>query len=383
MAIALALAWRARERLATFHVVVLAFALPAAIAMVHIARHVHGDVDVESVYPTEGQSLLDGRYPHSEYPPGAVLLFAFETWVRDPRTVNPFVMAIASAAIAWALSSLGTPCARVVAAFVALWPANAFFWEFKFDAAPTALLVLGATAAWRRNWLVSGALLGAGAAVKWSPACAAAILVVWLIARRETWAAVRHASGFVAAFAAIVLPVLVWSPDAVWASVSRQAPRGITPESLWYLPLRALGRAHQQGAVYDAAAVPHGADTVAVALQALALLVLLVLAVARRPALRGALALALLAPAVFLVANKVFSAQYLITIAAAVSLAALLANGAALAALLLAVAAFANVLVYPVGRFVQPSSAVLFAAVLVAIVLVARSAVGGDATLEP
>jgi len=369
-AIALAIAWVSRERIDTRVVVALAVALPAALAVVHLARGIAGDIDVASVYPSEGGSLLHGTYPHSEYPPGAVVLFAFETWVGSARSVNPFVMAACQGAVAWAIASLRSGDARWLAGAVAVWPASAFFWEFKYDALPAALLVVGLVFALRERWALAGAFLGVGAAVKWTPGLAFLILVLWLVALGRRRDAVRHATAFVAAAAVVVVPFLAWSPGAVWSSVSRQAPRGLTPESLWYLPLRALGRASQPGAIYEAASVPSWVNRLVVVVQVLLLVALAVYVVWRRPPLRGAVAAAAPAPVLFLLLNKVFSAQYLLVILAAGCVAGALVERGRTIAVLLLLAATANVLVYPLGVAWRPASVVLFVCALAAVGLI-------------
>ena len=369
-AIALAIAWLSRDRLDARVVVALAVALPAALAVVHLARGIAGDGDVATVYPSEGGSLLHATYPHSEYPPGAVVLFALETWVGSARSVNPFVMAACQGAVAWAIASLRSGDARWLAGAVAVWPANAFFWEFKYDALPAALLVVGLVFALRERWALAGALLGVGAAVKWTPGLSFLILVLWLVAVGRRREAVRHATAFVVAGAVVVVPFLVWSPGAVWSSVSRQAPRGLTPESLWYLPLRALGRASQPGAIYDAASVASWVNRVVVVVQVLVLVVLAVYVVRRRPPLEGAVAAAAAAPVLFLLLNKVFSAQYLLVILAAGCAAAALVERGRIIAVLLLTAATANVLVYPLGLAWRPASALLFVCALVAVGLI-------------
>ena len=200
------------------------------------------------------------------------------------------------------------------------------------------------------------------------------VFVAWLLAERRPRDAARLAVGFSVAFAAVVGPFLFWNPSAVWVSVSRQAPRGITPEAIWYLPLHALGYAAKPGAVYDPASVPSWANGAAVAVQVVVVAGLVALVALRRPTLEGAAALAALAPAGFLVLNKVFSAQYLLTILAGVCLAAAFTRRPLLIASLGAVAATANVLVYPIGRFWEPASALLFAASIAACGLAVRLA---------
>jgi hypothetical protein len=367
--LALAIAWRRRDQVRPSVVVGLAVALPALVGIVHLAKHVDGDIDIQQVYPSQGQALLDGSYPHSEYPPGGVLLFALEQAIRTPRAVNPFAMAVCQGVTAWCVALL--PRGRWLAAAVALWPVNAFFWEFKFDALPTALLVVGLVLALDQRWAAAGVSLGAGAAVKWTPAITCVLLVLWLLSLRRVRPAVEHAAAAAATFAVLVVPFLAWRPSAVWASVGRQAPRGLTPESVWYLPLHAAGKATQLRAVYDAAAVPSWADTVAVTIQLAVLVGLAALLVVRRPGLPAAVAIAACGPAVFLLLNKVFSAQYMLTVGAALALAAALAGSELVIALLVGVAAAANVLVYPIGRFWQEASLLLFVAALAACAVVA------------
>jgi hypothetical protein len=168
----------------------------------------------------------------------------------------------------------------------------------------------------------------------------------------------------------IVVPFLVWSPGAVWSSVSRQAPRGLTPESIWYLPLHALGEASQPGKLYDAAAVSPWLNRLVVVIQILVLVVLAVYVVRRRPRLEGAVAAAAAAPVLFLLLNKIFSAQYLLVILAAGCAAAALVERGRIIAVLLLVAATANVLVYPLGVARQPASLALFVCALAAVGLI-------------
>jgi Glycosyltransferase family 87 len=379
-AAALALAWRRRERLRPDAVIALAVALPTLVGVVHLAKHVDGDGDLQLVYAPQGQSLLDGRYPHSEYPPGAVLVFALEQAIRTPRAVNPFAMALCQGLVAWCLSRL--QCGAWLAAGVALWPVNAYFWEFKYDALPTALLALGLMLALRERWTFAGAAFGLGAAVKWTPAIACVLLVLWLLSLRRPREARAHAAAAAGAFALVVVPFLAWSPSAVWASVAKQAPRGLTAESIWYLPLRAVGEATPL-AVPEAAIVPDWADTVAVVLQLALVASLAVLLVVRRPRLPVAVAIAACGPALFLLLNKVFSAQYILTVVTALAVAPLLVGRRLAIATLLGIAAAANVFVYPIGRFWQEASAVLFASALAACLLVVYSALTDSRYPQP
>ena len=81
-AVALVAAWRGQERLRLAPLLGLAFGFQLAIVGIHMAQDVQVDFDI-SIYTNQGQSLLDGDYPRSEYPTGAVSLFALETWLGD------------------------------------------------------------------------------------------------------------------------------------------------------------------------------------------------------------------------------------------------------------------------------------------------------------
>ena len=376
--IALWICWRQHERLPRRLVLSLALLLPLGIALVHIARGVAGDLDIQAVYAPEGSALLQGRYPHAEYPPGGVLFFALEALIGHERDINPILLAPCNLALAWGIGSLRFRRSWFLAAFVGVWPLQAYFWEFKYDLLPTALLVLGLAAAARRNWVAAGALLGFGTAAKWTPGLAAVTLVLWLVLRRDVRAAIRLGAAALVSWAIVVVPCFVWSPGAVWASVTRQAPRGFTPESFWYLPFRAIGQALPAGPISLAAAAPHWANTVAVVAQLSLVLALAVFAATRtRP--EAAIALSALVPALFLLLNKVFSAQYIVTIVAAWAVAAAVGSVSrrttALLAWGIAIATAANVLVYPIGRSWQLGSVVFFASAL-GVTLVLLRAVG-------
>src|SRR5205085_8419269 len=92
--LALLSAWRVQERLRLLPLLALTLAFNLAYVVVHLASHVRGDLDSRAIYGTYGQRLLDGHYPHSDYPVGAVLLFALEAAINGThsRTPNAFLM---------------------------------------------------------------------------------------------------------------------------------------------------------------------------------------------------------------------------------------------------------------------------------------------------
>ena len=350
---ALLVAWGAQSRLRLPPVLGLALALQGGLVAVHLALGATADVDSETVYRLQGNALLDGDYPRSEYPTGAVLLFALEALLGggETRVANALLMlpfGLLAVAAIWALRTRWSAWLAVV---VALWPANAYYWEFKFDLVPAALLAAGLVLAWRERWALSGLALGLGTAVKWSPALAFATLAVTLLASGRRRALGVHALAFALVVVLVHLPFLVWSPGDVAAAYTRQGGRGITAESLWYLLLRPLDLAHVRGHLSFSAGAPDWANVGAGLLQVLLLLLVLAAAVRVRRDQRAAVALAALAPVLFLLTNRIFSPQFLVPLLTAWAIAGALLvtteREQLLLGLTMAAAAAANAFVYP------------------------------------
>ena len=352
-AVGLGWAWRRQHDLRLVPLLALALAFHVGWIAVHLAVGVPSDWDSRVIYPPQGQALLDGDYPRSEYPPGAVLLFALEVLLGggEARVSNALLMIPFQLATVWAIWALHTRWSAWFAAVVGLWPLNAFFWEFRFDVVPTALLVVGLVLALRERWALAGVALGLGAAVKWTPALAAAALALWLITHGAPRAAFRHVCAFAGALVVVHVPFLLWAPADVLHAYREQGGRGITGESLPYIPLHVLGRARAAEEFWDPAEVPAWADGAAVVAQAAVLLVAFALVVWFAQSLRVAVAFAALMPLVFLVSNRIFSPQFLVLFLAAWAVAGSLLARSRLDQLLFAstalAATLANVLVYP------------------------------------
>lgn len=354
---ALVVAWQRQERLRLTPLLALAFALELGFVLVHLALGVRSDFDSATVYPREGEALLHGHYPDTEYPPGAVLLFAIESFVSGGgsgvRVANAFTMIPFELVTVAGVFALRTRRSAWFAAVLAVWPLDAFYWEFKYDAAPTAALVVGLVLAYRHRWTWAGVVLGLGAALKWTPGLAALALALWLLSRRRARDATRHVAAAVGAFLLVNLPFLATSPGLVLHSYHVQAARGITGESFAYLLLRLVGRAAipPDSAFYGPVTAPSWATTAAGTLQ-LAVTVVVLALVLRRRTHAGAVAAAALAPVAFLLATRTFSPQYFVTILAAWCIAGALLTATRVRQLLLALpmlgATLGNVLVYPV-----------------------------------
>jgi hypothetical protein len=372
----LVFAWRVQDRLRLVPLAAIAVSFHVAWIALNESQGAHGDQD-PGAYFAYGDELLHGTYPETEYPVGAVLLFALEALLGggSAEAPNRFLMVPFQLACVLAVWSLRTRHSSWLAAVIAVWPMTAYYWQYRFDLVPAALLVLGLLLASRGRWGWSGIALGLGTAVKWSPALAFVVLAAWLVASARPRELGRAAAGFAGAFGLLHLPFLLWAGDRVVDTYRGQGGRAITNESVWYIPLRALGLTGDDSRVWAPAGAPGWADTAAVAVQALLLLGLVALAVRARGHLGDALVFAALAPALFLLTNRVFSPQFFVVIAAALAFAGALAathraEQLALGGLLMA-ATFANAFVYPYeapfgGSSWQVFSAVAFVAALVA-----------------
>jgi hypothetical protein len=346
-------AWRRQQQLRLAPLLALAAAFHLGWVAVHLALGVPSDWDSRVIYPPQGNALLDGDYPRSEYPPGAVLVFALEVLLGggEARVSNAFVMVPFQLVTVCAIWALRTRWSAWFAAVVALWPLNAFFWEFRFDVVPTALLVVGLTLAFRERWTLAGIALALGTAVKWTPALAAVALAVWLLTHHAARAAARHALAFAITLLVVHLPFLMWAPEEVVHAYTEQGGRGITGESLPYIPLRVLGLAHVEGEFWDGAVVPGWADAAAVVAQGVLLLGMLAVVVRFARTLRVAVAFAALMPVVFLIPNRIFSPQFLVLLLASWAVAGSLLARSPFDELVFGAiagaATLANALVYP------------------------------------
>jgi hypothetical protein len=327
-ALALALAWTKRAQLRLLAVVALGAAFHLAWIGVHLALGVSGDYDATELYRTQGTTLLEGDYPRSEYPPGAVYLFALETWLGggETRTANALLMIPFQIACVVGIWKLGTRWSPWLATVVALWPLNAFFWEFRFDLVPASALAIGLALASRGWWYEAGFALGFGAAVKWTPALAAAAIALWLLRTRRTRSAGLHLLGFALPVLIANLPILVWRPSELLHAYTTQAARTVTAESFVYLPISLVWDVQPGYWYFGAADVPSEANQAAIVFQVGVVLLALVASVLARTT-PSAIALAGLVPVLFLLTNRIFSPQFFVLVlVASLAAAALVAR---------------------------------------------------------
>ena len=123
-ALVLALVWRSRGRLRLLPVLAVTVALNIAWIVVRAHASLGLDFEWRDVYARQGQLLIDGQYPLSEYPAGAVSLFGLEAWLGGTKThfVHAFLMVpfqLATVAAVWSLRTRWSPWFAAVLAF---WP---------------------------------------------------------------------------------------------------------------------------------------------------------------------------------------------------------------------------------------------------------------------
>lgn len=312
-------AWRSRGSLRLLPILALGCAFQLAWIGLHLVLGVAGDHDPNDVYRMQGHALLHGQYPHSEYPPGAVALFALETWLGGgpARTTNALLMVpfqLLCVAAVWQLRMRWSPW---LATFLALWPLNAFYWEFRFDLVPTAALVGALLLAERERWYEAGFALGLGAIVKWTPALAAAALLLWLLKSRRLRTAAVYLVGFAIPVLLANVPLLLWKKSELTAAYTTQNARTVTAESFVYLPLRLFWHARPGYWYFGAADVPADANRAAIWLQVVAVGAVVAAVVLARTR-SSAVAIAGLAPAVFFLTNRIFSPQFFVLVMAVI-----------------------------------------------------------------
>lgn len=306
------------------------------------------DHEIRRLFPSYGSAFLQSGLPAVEYPPGAITAFAVATALGPFPLSWPLLVLPLLLAAWWGIARLG-PDAPWLVACAALWSTIVPFWEVKFETLPAALLILGLVAASRRSWAWAGLLLGLGAASKWYPGLAVPILALGLLRRRELESTVRLVGAAAVAFLVFTLPFLD-RIDALLSPYRFHAGRGVTGESLPFLPVHLIGLATPPGSFQDPAGVPSWLAGVSVAAIAVALVALAVMAW-RRP--ERALVLAAAAPAAFLLLNRIFSPQFIVALAAlwvfAVAVQPWSPRRRMAIVVLLGVAATANWAVWPVG----------------------------------
>lgn len=311
----------------------------------------------------------------------------------------PVLMTFCQFGAAASLYGLGLKVGRARAAFLlAAWiagcPALLIFGYSRFDAAPAALLLAGvyfaipgdlrgekglaAVRHWRRWAGLSGFLLAIGALVKWLPA----VVWPWLAVgywRSRNWLALRN-FGLASLLGGLVftLPLLLINTPAMLYPYQFQASRRLIGESFWFLVQNAFfDPAHTtpEKPWGEPSKIVLGNNWLTLAQLGMTGLVFgltlwrLWSVREARSAMTGWAASGLIGVAVFTLANRIFSPQYLVVLvwvwAAALVLRPVAWRGLLTAFGLMALAAGANFEVYLLGVYPEiwtRDSVVMFAA---------------------
>ncbi len=192
-----------------------------------------GDV---GVYADYGRNLVDGglipyRDFFSEYPPGTVPVFALPALVWDAHYVLFFKLWMSACAVGltacsvWVLRRLGLGPLRLAPIVVAPLLLGPVFLN-RYDPLPALLVSLGLVALLCSRDRATGALLGAGTAMKLYPA-----ILLLVVARRASLLG-RAGKAFVITGAVLVLPFVALAPGGVRYSLRVQLGRELQIESL-------------------------------------------------------------------------------------------------------------------------------------------------------
>jgi hypothetical protein len=321
----------------------IALAGIAATVYWHVADAHRGDLQL---YQRAGQRLLQGQLPYRdfplEYPPAALVVFVAPHVVRGqilalPAYINTFlaqsvalstIIAATLGLIAWRWWP-GRPVVPVLGGYLAAVIAGAQMLAFRYDVFPAAMTALALAGVLANRPVVAGLFLGIGIAAKLYPAVMLAVVGLAYLAQRRIGWCLRLALGTLAPLILAAAPLL--APDTVsrLGTLGFYTQRGVQVESIPggallaanVLGLARVGVSHAFGAHQISSPI---ADAITrwqplVFVVAMAAVFALIwwrfrADVAARGAvspqsLVASLTLALL---VFIVANKVFSAQHLI-----------------------------------------------------------------------
>ncbi|MCS6842523.1 MAG: DUF2029 domain-containing protein [Roseiflexus sp.] len=352
-----------------------------ALATRLLSGAIGSDPDVELFY-AYGRATLELGLPIVEYPSGALIPWAL---MALPASRELFALALplcntaADLLVVWAIWQVGARSdaaqeenhVAALACFYAASPLLLPFWHGKYDSLPTAFLALGLAAFALRRTGWSGAALGIGGALKWTPWLAALALAPGIWRSRSTESLWPFAVGGISAVAATSIPFALMDWNRFLAPYMLQGGRAINGESLWFLALliSVPDRWSRLPAPWGAAETGRWLLGIAIIIQGAALVGLILNALRPSLSVQSLIALAALMPAAFLLLNRVFSPQYLVTITAAALIASAAVGAPADSVrriiLLLAISQAANLLVWPNTVSWWPlASAVMFVVAL-------------------
>lgn len=337
-----------------------------AFAVRILTARVPNDPDTELFY-NYGRATIEIGVPQVEYPSGALVVWAALALPGSRELflfLVPLLNLFCDLLIVWAIWQLGdlaakryaAPESAKTAAFLALtYAVSPFllpFWHAKFDPLPAAAIALAlwAYATQRPFW--SGLAFGVGGTFKWVPWLSLPF-AGWEWLRGLKWRLIgRYLLGFALGAGIFSLPFALADWNMFLSPYRLQGGRQFIGESIWY-PIALIFEPELlqlNRAPYAGMPSRYLSNGLMVGVQLAALLALGLIQMLRPSSWRRTLILSALAPALFLLLNRIYSPQYILIIvvcwyaAAAVSLSLRQALGLALAVTLMEVA---NFLVWP------------------------------------
>ena len=334
-----------------------------------------------------GQDLVQGLNPtntagqYAEYPQFALLLFGLSYWLSGNQLASfnfvlPALISLFQLVAALAVYGCGRKLGRaragfLVAAFVVGCPALFGFNATRFDAAPAALLVLavyfylpspGKTPDAKEPG-GAGLAVAAGGLIKWLPFVIAPWLVMGYLQARRWRQLLIFGLASLSLSLITLMPFYLWNSEAFWYPYKFQGSRKLIGESFWFLVQRDfLDPAHTtpEKPWGEPALILLGNNKL-LALQLgltfliFALTFLRFTKKSRQPSPTALLTGGLVGVAVFTLANRVFSPQYLVLLAWAWAMALVLGSPGRFKLLaglaLISIAAAANFQVYLLGVY--------------------------------
>jgi hypothetical protein len=288
--------------------------------------------------PCDNPALGDGRYPVMEYPQGALGLFAGSVLLSGDsaatfRWVFPLVLlafTLGSVALLHALgrAHVASRAAVFLAATVTLSPYLFRLAPVRYDIVPAFFLLLAVWLFTRapipnqsairnpQSAIATGLAIAAGALLKWLPGILLPFVAGYYLRRRDGRGAVATVGAAGLALLVVLVPFYVWDAARFWHPYAFQASRALIGESAWFvLQYLALDPAHalppRPWGEPPAVLVGNGLiTTVQIVLTALPL----GLAAWRARTAAQWAALGLGSVAIFTLANRIFSPQFVLAL---------------------------------------------------------------------
>lgn len=227
------------------------------------------------IYYQDSSRLLEGKMPYRdfvlEYPPLALVAFTFPHFMLFglKHTFHSYLWAflvqsaIISTVIAWYVHRLAkkvrfglSPDLSLIA-YCSLVIVTSFYLPWRYDLFPALLTMLGVTDLISRKPLGAGIWLGLGTAAKLYPIVLLPIFFLFCIMENRKSAGLKLAGGFCVALGLSFLPFAAVSPTAMLSFLKYHQMRGLEIESV---PAGLILLAHVWGLTSANVVVNYGAD---------------------------------------------------------------------------------------------------------------------------